>query len=488
MKTSDPGATRSGFRYPAAGAILLLLAAVILYLTFGRSPARPNVILISIDSLRPDHLGCYGYGRDTSPVLDKLAREGVLFETAVSTSSWTLPAHAALFTSLPDRVHGCFDDHRWLSDRSRFTVAEAFKKAGYETAGFFSGPYLHSGFGFGQGFDMYRDCTSFSEKTMNMLRGGGDSFNWNALSHKDITNPIVLEEVTAWIEKNRDGPFFAFIHLWDVHYDYIPPPPYDKMFDGDYTGPVNGRKIHAVHKKPEDWTPRDVEHLEALYDGEIRWTDHTLGKILQALECRGYMKDTIIAVTADHGEAFYEHGHHGHRHTLYEEEIRIPLVIHHPRSIPAGLRIQHPVQITDIAPTLLHLAGVSPMPSALGRSLVPLVRDPTIPWPATEAVCELIHTASGVEFFAMRRPDWKLIINFPTGLIAVFDLDEDPGEKAPLSEEDYPMSAEAFKNLYGKTARHLQQVLDSLPTIGERDTPAFSKMTKAQLRSLGYLK
>ena len=477
---------RNRIRIGAACAVAALLAAG-LYLTFGRGPARPSVILISIDSLRPDHLGCYGYHRETSPVLDRLAREGTLFETAVSSTSWTLPAHAALFTALPDRVHGCFDDTRWL-DRSRFTLAEAFKEAGYKTVGFFAGPFLHPGYGFAQGFDSYHDCTSYSKKTIDMLKRGEVDGDWGGLSHKDITNSNVLREVTAWLEKNPGGPSFVFIHLWDVHYDYIPPPPYDTLFDPGYSGPVDGKGVVGVHEKPAPWGQQDIDHLKALYDGEIRWTDDTLGKLLGAFRRCGALEDTVVAVTADHGEAFYEHGGQGHRYTLYGEEIRIPLVIHYPPSVPAGMRIRPPVHITDIAPTLLDLAGLPPLPHALGRSLKPLIRDPAAPWSDTDGICELMVPAGGIELFALRRSGWKLIIDLARGSHEVFDLARDPGESRPLAEEDYPISKEALKKLYVETARRLQRALEALPAIGERDTLEFSKLNEAQLRSLGYLK
>jgi len=405
----------------------------------------------------------------------------------VSSTSWTLPAHAALFTGLPDRVHGCFDDTRWLAG-SRFTLAEAFKEAGYQTVGFFAGPYLHPAFGFRQGFDTYNDCTSYSKKTLDMLKRRDVDKDWIGLSHKDVTGNIVLREVSAWLDRNPGGPYFAFIHLWDVHYDYIPPPPYDTLFDPDYSGPVNGRGVKKLHKKPADWRQRDIDHLIALYDGEIRWTDDTLEKLLAAFRRCGALEDTVVAVTADHGEAFYEHGSQGHRQTLYGEEIRIPLVIHHPPSIPAGKRIRSPAHITDIAPTLLDIAGLPPLPHAIGRSLKPLIRDPAAPWTDADCICELMEPASGIELFALRRPGWKLIIDLARGSHQVYDLIRDPKETRPLAEKNYPASQEALKKLYVDTARRLQQALKALPAIGDRDTPEFSKLTEAQLRSLGYLK
>lgn len=506
----------------AAVAVGVIIVAVSGPRFLGR-PARPNVILISIDSLRPDHLGCYGYDRPTSPTIDRIATEGVLFETALSSTSWTLPAHAALFTALPDRVHGCTDDQKWL-DGSRFTVAEAFREAGYRTAGFFSGPYLHPSFGFAQGFESYHDCTSYSGKSIELAKGealvasnGQLSQDLMHLSHEDITNPIVLAEVKRWLAARPRGPFFLFIHLWDVHYDYVAPPPYDTMFDPGYEGPVDGRNLLRATRKPEGWTDADVRHLKALYDGEIRYTDDTLGSILAEVAKGGLEDSTIVAVLSDHGEAFYEHGLFGHRWTLHEEELRIPFVLRYPPKVPAGARVPDVVSIVDVAPTLLDLAGLPPLPAALGRNLTPLFdaagRTAAAAGGATgaaaamgaamgtaaggaarpspveaAAIAELLVPANRIHHFALRAPDWKLIYDLNRRSFSVFDLEGDPGEKAPLTEERLPFSMARIAEIYETTARSLNEAASRLPTPGERDTPPISRMTEEQLRSLGYLR
>ena len=353
--------------------VLILGGIAIMLLALHRPDRRPNVILISIDSLRPDHLGCYGYARNTSPALDRLAAEGTRFRTAVSSTSWTLPAHAALLTGLPDRVHGCFDYAFWL-DGSRETLAEAFQEAGYRTAGFYSGPNLHPVFGFSQGFDAYRDCTSYADQMIAVLNGKEELQVVLDRSDEDITNPIVLKNVVQWLDARSGDPFFMFIHMWDVHLDYRPPPPYDTQFDPYYEGTVNGRAVGRDQARA--WSRRDLQHFEALYDGEIRWTDETLRQLFDALRARGIQDNTVVVVTSDHGDAFLEHGRIAHMTSLYEEEIRIPLLIRHPVSVPAGGVVDRPVHIIDVAPTVLGLAGLPPLPHALGRDLSPLIRDP----------------------------------------------------------------------------------------------------------------
>jgi len=467
-------------------------AFVLFLLLRGAAPSGPSFILISIDSLRPDHLGCYGYARETSPTLDRLAREGTLFETAWSSTSWTLPAHAALFTSLPDRVHGCYDGDRWLA-RNRTTVAEAFKDAGYETVGFFSGPYLHPNYGLSQGFGSYHDCTSYSDKTIALLQGKAPENAESPLDlcFKDITNDIVLESVTRWLDERPGGPFFMFIHMWDVHYEYIPPPPYDTLFDPDHRGktvsPVypEGVNLRAAVSTRQ---PRSLEHLKSLYDGEIRWTDDTLARLFAKLKAIGHFDDTVIVVTADHGEAFGEHGVLGHHYTLFEEEVRIPLIIRYPPSVPAGRRVREVAHITDIAPTLLSLASLPPMPHARGRDLTPLLRANPAPWTETPVLSELLNPLVTGRQMALRTKRWKLARLIDTGHVTMFDLEKDPGEQRPLSEPDFLLPPEEVAALLKSTARKLQEAARLLPVPVKRDTPPIPEMTESHLRSLGYLK
>lgn len=239
----------------------------------GNSPVGragvPNVLLISIDTLRADHLRCYGYPRDTSPAIDRLASQGVLFEWHISSSSWTLPAHAAIFTSLPDSVHGCYESDRRLSDELT-TLAERFRAADYRTVGFFAGPYLHPAFGLGQGFDDYQDCTSYHETLENQ-----PASKWAMdptvmrRSHADVTNPTVFEAFHRWLAEHHERPFFMFVHFWDCHFDFIPPEPYRHRFDPDYAGDITGENFFFDPRVNAALPKRDIEHLEALYDGEI---------------------------------------------------------------------------------------------------------------------------------------------------------------------------------------------------------------------------
>lgn len=397
----------------------------------------PNVVLISVDMLRPDHLGCYGYGRDTSPNIDRLAAEGTLFENAISTTSWTLPAHAALLTGLNDSVHGCIDTNTRL-DSERTTLTERLYEVGYETAGIYSGPYLHPVFGLAQGFEVYTDCTSYPQLSDSTARGIGTVDGpdiWQA-SHRDVTSPRVYEAARAWLVRQRERPFFLFVHLWDVHYDFVPPPPYDRMFDLDYAGPVTGDKFLFDQwingRMPAD----DLDHLVALYDGEIAWTDVHIGRILDDLDELGIQDSTIVVLVADHGTEFFEHGEKSHRKTLFDKVIRIPMIVRYPGGVPAGQRIATQVSIIDVVPTIAELAGLPIPRDVMGASLVPFLEGDTPGWDQP-AISELFSNHRRMRSF--RWPDRKLIEDLLTGKSWAYDLQTDPGELRPVHSPDDPL-------------------------------------------------
>ena len=441
-------------------------------------PPRPHVVLISVDSLRADHLGCYGYSRSTSPTIDRLAAEGALFEVVTSSSSWTLPAHAALFTALPDSAHGVDRGSRKL-EAERRTLAEALRAAGYRTAGVWSGPLLDPRFGFGQGFDAYVSHAETEE-------------DWDRAverSHQAVTGPSILARVEELLEPGGPGPLFLFVHLWDVHYDYIPPAPYDTLFAADYSGEVDGRDlVDYLRLGLEDLSQADLRRLTALYDGEIAWTDRQIGTILEMLEQRGLADDTLVVVTSDHGEELFEHGSFGHKRKLFDESIRIPLVVGYPDRIAAGLRIAQPAAIVDVAPTILELAGAEPLPDVLGRSLVPLLEGGSS-LPPAPVVAELVDDPrTGELLLAVRSPEWKILVRPKSGrTIGLWDLEADPFEQTNVFRVDPELTASAVAGLRSALAE-----LEHL-----RDRHAHASSTEAaeslpadllrEMESLGYL-
>lgn len=445
-------------------------------------PVRPNIVLISIDSLRSDHLGCYGYGRATSPTMDRLAEEGALFEVVTSSSSWTMPAHASLFTGLPEFVHGVDRSSRQLIPDKR-TLAEAMQAAGYRTVGIWSNLFFDPQFGLDQGFEAYWSHRGASED----LDGAQDWDLRHALYHQDVTGPAILGKVDAALAGDDGRPLFLFVHLSDVHYDYVAPQPYGSMFvSDDYEGEVDGSGISAyMDRQPGSLLKQDLEHLIDLYDGEIAWVDHQVRRILASLEARGLTDETAIVVTAGHGEELFERGRLGHKHSLFDEVIRIPLVMRFPGRIEKGQRIDSPVGLIDIAPTLLEWAGAEPLPEILGRSVQPLL-DGEVSDGSEVAVTELANELATEEnLFALRTKGWKLVVRGKQREGAqLYDLLTDPDEQNNLFGVDDALTQTAEAQLQATLAElENLQLRHAQPRMG---SGRLSEATERQLSSQGY--
>ncbi len=445
------------------------------------APRPPDVVLISIDSLRADHVGCYGYARDTSPTLDALAAQGVRFENAVSTTSWTLPSHAAMFTGLYDSTHGLVDNGLRLAD-SHATLAERLKAAGYHTAGFFGGPYLHPTFGLAQGFDVYESCMTTVPGDLSDQELREESRAHEGRSHADVTGPRTLERVRAWSAELDEQPVFLFVHLWDVHYDFLPPAEYVERFDPDYAGDLTGADFLGNPRIAPGMPRRDYEHLLALYDAEIRFTDDVIAGIFDALRAAGRFDDALVIVTADHGEEFLEHGAKGHQKTLFEEVVRVPLIVRAPGSTAAAVRTEQ-VRLIDLLPTVLDVAGLESPDDVQGRSLAPLLRGEALP--EEPALLELL--ADGRAFRALRTNAGKVISYAPNDARRYYDLRADPRELRSLERGD-PVLEESLQDLQAHTVdalrvrQELQRGVDAL----DPDAPDLDEL-RLQLHGLGYI-
>lgn len=451
-------------------------AMALFVLSFCRPSHRPNVILISIDTLRPDHLSCYGYNRQTSPTIDRLAAEGVRFAHAFSSTTWTLPAHLALLTGLPDLVHGTISEAKKL-DENRITLAEVLKKNGYRTWGIFTAPFLLPRWGFSQGFDLYHDATLFDKSL--------DGPEMLSASERGRTTPGALDKVEELLSEDSNSPFFLFLHLFDVHPDFDPPPPYDRMFDPDYSGTLDGRNILNNPAVRNDMDQRDLDHLIALYDGEIRFVDEAgIRRLLQVLESKGLAEQTLLVITSDHGEEFFEHGVFGHRQNLFDTTLRIPLVLWGPGLIPSGLVIDEPARIIDIMPTILDLLGLEQSPESLGESLVPLFLGPGQNPTVRPVFCEVQTKEIYLE--GLRTDRDKFIRDFKNDLRIYFDLVEDPAEKIPVEDPEN----EAFRRAMDRFLSlrwDLVSYRDSL-SWSATEAPRLDPELRERLKSLGYIK
>ena len=302
------------------------------------APDRPHIVLISIDSLRPDRLGLYGHSRDTSPNLDQLASESVVFENAYSTTSWTLPSHVSMLTGLYPEVHGVIEGKQRVGEEA-LLLSEVLQPFGYQTLGVVAGPYLRTRFGFNQGWDDYDDYTI-------RIRGK------RATTQGSVT-PVQHRRIVEVLDSLEPRPFFLFLHYWDVHYDYNPPEPWRSRFDPDYEGDLDVSFFTSNERIHPEMDPRDLHHVLSLYDGEIAFTDHYIGLLFDELRRRDLYEDTWIIVTSDHGDEFFEHGQKGHRANLFNTTLKVPLIIKFPDSRWGGRRVDEPVSLVDIYGTVL---------------------------------------------------------------------------------------------------------------------------------------
>jgi arylsulfatase A-like enzyme len=322
-------------------------------------PVRPDVIIVSIDTLRADHLSAYGHDRPTSPFLDKLAADGTRFAHARSTSPWTLPAHTTMLSGQLPTTHQVTDDHLSL-DVGVAVLPEVMKQAGYRTGASVATLYVSRKFGFERGFDFFDDHGITSEKIN--LSGS-------------VTADKVISSAVDWIEDVPAGePVFLFLHFYDVHYHYDPPAPFSTMFD---RAPARGdrrfKNYYAHKKKP--LTPAQKAHQLAQYDESIRYVDDELQKLHKLLGDAG--RKSRWVVTSDHGEEFGERGSWGHAHSLYAEQLRVPLIISG-EGLPSGVVVPEAVGIHDIAPTVASWVG-GVLPQADGIDLAPAMGGAAVP-------------------------------------------------------------------------------------------------------------
>ncbi len=436
-------------------------------------PARPNLLLISIDSLRPDHLGAYGYARETSPNLDRFAAQAALFERSWAVSSWTLPTHLSIFSSLPPPVHGVRKGAQKINPEA-LLLTEVLAGAGYRSAAAVSGLYLDRRFGYDQGWEIYDDRTAF----------GQGSVHEHANVSSERIHRRALELLDQLQSPGPDGvaPFFLFLHYFDVHYDYVPPSPFDRMFDPNYTGTVDGRNFARDLLKLRALPERDLEHVRALYDGEIRWVDDWLGKLFVELERRGLDETTLVVVTSDHGEEFLDHGRFGHVQNLYDSALRTPLLVRLPGGLGGERRFAQAVGQLDLAPTLAAAAGIVAPPAWQGRDLMPLLTGRGELAPAD------LHADLFGRQRALVAPDgWKAILSRRQHQkshrsLELYELGSDPRERQDRAESDPGQGAE-MRTRIERAYRRFQKAAVGLESGKVATDPEFER----QLRALGYL-
>ncbi len=385
-------------------------------------PGRPDLILVSIDTLRADHLYCYGYERPTSPFLDSLARSGVLFLQARSPSPWTLPAHASMLSGqLPHQHLAVEDDCALGADLP--LVSGALSSVGYRSAAFVSTLFVSSRYGFQRGFQTFQDFGILDPET-NL--------------EKTVSAEKIVDSAISWLENLAPGePFFLFLHFYDVHYSYDPPAPYDTIFDrAPRKGDVRYKNYFYHKKHPLD--PQQLGHQVAQYDESIRYVDQQLSRLFHSLEESARTATWIV--TADHGEELGERGSWGHAHTLFQEQLHVPLLITGP-SVISPNQVETAVGLQDIAPTLAALGGTR-LPTAQGIDLSPALAGASLPQRAFVADTSRFSSNR----LSIYQDGWRLDLDLKTDTRALYDINLDPGELRNRFG-DQPARAAAMESL-----------------------------------------
>jgi len=426
----------------------------------GEAPP-PNLLFVLIDALRADHVSSYGYSRPTTPSLDALAARGVRFADVMAPSNRTRTSMPSIWTGLLPSRHGLFTNYDTLEDRF-VTVAELLRQRGYRTAAWCPNPSLNRRFGMGQGFEVYDD---------EILEPGTGPRTWERYETASRVNARALQ----WIDREPGRPFLAWLHYRDVHGPYLPPPGYDRLFVPGEARPLSPEEVSrrpAYLTLPDDGN--DLEHYVAQYDGEIRYADDRLAELLAELDRRGLLRHTVVIVTADHGEAFLDHGQWEHGALLHGEETQVPLVIWRQGLEPRV--VQRMVSTIDLFPTLLELAGVTPPPSD-GESLLPLLEGRDGAYRRTQAVAE--SAMPGGLQRAVRADGWKLIVPPRGRPPELFHRRLDPAERIDLAAVRSRRERElagALESILGPAASHpFRPVSEPL-----------GRELREQLRALGY--
>lgn len=446
-----------------------------------------NVLLITIDSLRADHIGSEA-DRATAPNISEIGDQGVSFSQAVANGPNTPSSFPSILTGTLPLMYG---GYHYLDDERPF-IAEKLRDKNYTTVGYHSNPHLGSNRNYDTGFGTFNDTADGSDtvaKVKNrveskldpdstvysLLRRLWHYFTLTTDSSAYAKAPTITENAIDWLAETWNGEesFFMWLHYMDVHYPFAPPTRFLEELDIE---PLSNRRIAELNGKmqenPDELSKDDVKDLLKLYDGEIRFTDHYVGKVLEELESRGTLEETIVVITADHGEAFGEHGRFGHHPYLYDELLRVPLVV----SVPGATTrtVEQQVSLLDIAPTVYDLLEFDPPNSIQGKSFEPVFRG--------EKIEERIAIATGMDggTLACRTSEWKCFWRVEEDDVELYNLKLDPEELEDMSA-DNPELVEEFRDVMED---YLQQAEES-----DIELPEFEDSTevKQRLKDLGYV-
>ena len=448
---------KNGRLGPALAGAALVLALIIAIIMLGRDP-KPNVLLVVVDTLRADRLGCYGFREDTSPNVDRLASDGILLEKMICQVPQTLPSFCSILTGTHPVTHGVRVNGFFSLSSRAVTLAEILRDEGYRTGAFLAGFPLDSRFGMDQGFDTYSD-EMVSHRTMLGLNEQDDgSFDW--LGHDtgsfENTADVVTNRFLRWLDDNGDEPFFALVHYFDPHHDYAPP----AAFRGRYRHP---------------------------YSGEVAYTDQQFGRILDRLREQGLDENTLVIFTADHGECLGEHRRFYHQDQMVAAAINVPFVARLPGKLPKNSRIPGLCRTVDIVPTILDLVDVDIPDCVEGSTLIPDIATGCVQGRSCyfETLFGKLESGTGITRLGFQEENWKLVLNRLENPAAgkakehveLYNLAADPEERNNL-RATYPEERDRIRSLLKKFLR------EHPPGRANLLTP--DDATRRKLKALGY--
>lgn len=424
------------------------------------NPENPpfNVILISIDTLRADHLGCYNYPKNTTPNIDAFSEDCVLFTKCVAQSSSTLSSHAAMLTSLIPSHHGASYARSTPLSRRIVTIAEILRKIGYKTISFNDGGQIAPSFGLDQGFDVYKS---------------------NRERYRKYFFKTIVNQSVGWLEKKPGKKFFLFLHTYETHGPYTPKKKHLRLFETEYKGELPDRTskevIRAVNNGMIRLTEADMSHIVNTYDAEIRSVDESFKHFLDYLKANKLYDNSLIIFTSDHGEEFNEHGVVAtHSHTLYNELLLVPLIIKLPESKYSSRRIHKTVRSVDILPTVLDILNIDNVYNLDGLSLLPVIK-------GKNKKNELFALSERDMKDSLRPECWSIIRGrwkFYDG--SLYDLELDPFETINVSDTHMELVA----LLRRRALRFMQQ--NRIHSSSEK--VKLDQKNIEQLKALGYIR
>jgi len=428
-----------------------------------RGLANANVLFVILDAARAREFGAYGYERPTTPEIDRIAQEGVVFEQAYTPAVYTLGAMSSVWTSqYPDRHHGDVSFSSRLP-KDRLTLADVLSGQGILTAGFVANAIAGGLNGFDRGFQDFHEV-------------------WREIGSRA---DVFRQALPPWFAKNKGRRFFAYVHFREPHFPYDPEPPFDTKFGPEGPIPKAARRDAAffqdVNQGRRSFSPAEREHLVRLYDGSLAYVDQEVGALRRNLEAEGLWEKTVVVIAADHGEGLMEHGWVGHNVELFEPSARVPIVIRFPGGVgPRGTRVRELVDLLDIAPTVADIFGVRAKGGAdrefQGRSLLPVALG------AIGKPLVLSRTVWDRPRYALRDGRWTYIYETATGREQLFDAAEDPGETKDRAV------AEALRTAYCRETLHewTRSVFRGVRS-GSEGAASMTKEQCENLKALGYL-